>query len=292
MNEPFQLVYQSAGAEVVRTFDQARVLVGRSIVCDLVFDSPHLSRKHAEIVRDADGWSVHDLGSLHGLAVNGAVATSRQLATGDRIALAADAAEPIFLVFRLEDTAATVAPRLFLSEDTGTTNIVASIDLRELAKSLSKSGRIKPAAAEAAVFEHLPQLPALALLKSAGEVLLGAREPRRNAAADGGPDRPTPARPPRSALHERSRPPASWRRGASAATRRRSQAPRGIVPFSRLRRRLRILLPTQLRGRRTLGQLPRRGPSPSAAASCRRRPASAARCWWPAWRTTLGLRPP
>jgi adenylate cyclase len=171
VSEQFQLVYQSAGSEVVRTFDQARILVGRSIVCDLVFDSAHLSRKHAEVVRNADGWSVNDLGSRNGLAVNGAVVASRQLTTGDRIALAPEAAAPILLEFRLDDTAASAAPRLFLSDGAGTTNIVASIDLRELAKSLRKSGQLKPVA-EAAAFDHFPQLAALALLKSAGEVLL------------------------------------------------------------------------------------------------------------------------
>ena len=148
VNERFQLVYQSAGSKVARTFDQARVLVGRSIVCDLVFDSPHLSRKHAEIVRDADGWSVRDLGSLHRLAVNGAMVANRQLAPGDRIALAPEAAGPDrFGVspggFR-RCRAAAGPPPLFLGDDPATTNILASIDLRELANSLSESGRLKP----------------------------------------------------------------------------------------------------------------------------------------------------
>jgi adenylate cyclase len=190
VSERFQLIFQSAGKEVVQTFEQPRVLIGRSVVCDLVFDSLHLSRKHAEIVREADGWSVHDLGSRHGLAVNGAAVTGRKLSPGDRIALAPEAAEPTVMEFRPADAAGAAAPRLFLGDDALTTNIIASIDLRELAKSLSESGRVKPSA-EGKVMggeqgapssgSSLPAplslppagvLPALGLLKSAGEALL------------------------------------------------------------------------------------------------------------------------
>ena len=193
MSEQFQLIFQSAGKEVVQAFEQDRVLIGRSIVCDLVFDSPHLSRKHAEIVREANGWSVRDLGSRHGVAVNGAAVASRTLASGDRIALAPEAAAPTVLQFRPADAADAAVPRLFLGDESLTSNIIASIDLRELADSLSESGRVKPATVEKALGMEqgagsrvagiaaplsLPPagvLPALGLLKSAGEALFGTR---------------------------------------------------------------------------------------------------------------------
>ncbi len=46
MGQGFQLVFHGAQGLVVRQFDQERVILGRSLVCDVVFDSPHLSRKH------------------------------------------------------------------------------------------------------------------------------------------------------------------------------------------------------------------------------------------------------
>ena len=180
MAEGFQLVFQLDGKRVVRAFEQARVVVGRSMVCDLVFESPHLSRKHAEIVREAEGWSVRDLQSRHGLAVNGEVVESRRLAPGDQIALAPAAAEPTLLEFRPLDSVEYVPPQVFLGDNVDTTRIIASIDLHEMARTLRKSGRLAPrhdAAPSAHAptptsFENSPHLPAMALLKSAGEVLM------------------------------------------------------------------------------------------------------------------------
>ena len=111
MGRGFQLVFHAAEGPVIRRFEQDRVRVGRSMVCDLVFHSPHLSRKHAEIVREADGWVVQDLRSRLGVAVNGQRVARQWLAHGDRIALAPDAAEPTLLEFRLPELAEPTPPR-------------------------------------------------------------------------------------------------------------------------------------------------------------------------------------
>ena len=161
------------------------------MVCDVVFDSPHLSRKHAEIVRDADGWIVRDLRSHHGVAVNGQRVASQRLASGDRIALAPDAAEPTFLEFRLPEFAGQRPPQAILSDESGPTSVVASIDLCELSNTLNQSNRGKRSTIElypgdttgrdlAAARCPRPsrsskaasQLPVLSLFKSAGEILL------------------------------------------------------------------------------------------------------------------------
>ena len=64
VGQGFQLVYQDGEKPVVRPFrTKLEWLLGRSMVCDVVFDSPHLSRKHAEISREPDGWSIQDLHS-------------------------------------------------------------------------------------------------------------------------------------------------------------------------------------------------------------------------------------
>jgi adenylate cyclase len=184
----FQLVYQVADKQVVRHFDQARVVLGRSIVCDAVFESPHLSRKHAEIVREAEAWFVQDLRSRHGVAVNGERVVRKELVSGDRIVLAPDAAEPTCLEFSLPEK---VSPPQALSSDIGS-SVIASIDLRALSSSLEQSAggpvapiHLHPAQLDKS-FSHLwaaagggqtldeaaSQLPVLAMFKSAGEILL------------------------------------------------------------------------------------------------------------------------
>lgn len=76
------------------------VVVGRAASCDVHFDDPHLSRKHAMLRRRGDAVYVEDLGSRAGTSVNGATAASpRELHPGDIVALAGvrlqyEAAEP------------------------------------------------------------------------------------------------------------------------------------------------------------------------------------------------------
>ena len=190
MGNEFQLVYQIAGSPVVRRFDQARVVLGRSMVCDVSFDSPHISRKHVEILRDSDGWIILDLRSREGVAVNGERVSRQSLAHGDRIVLAPDAREPTLLEFWLPEFSDPMPLQAILSEESGATSVVASIDLCELSKTLGQSGRGKrstvelrsgdaagkilalPDAFGQSLFESAPQLPVLGMFKSAGEILL------------------------------------------------------------------------------------------------------------------------
>lgn len=52
--------------------DRAPVVIGRSAECDIRIDwDPLVSRKHATIVRTADGFEVRDLGSTNGVTVDG-----------------------------------------------------------------------------------------------------------------------------------------------------------------------------------------------------------------------------
>jgi FhaA, N-terminal domain/FHA domain len=62
--------------------------IGRSRDCDIVLDDAGISRRHAEISPDADGWAISDLGSTNGVIVNGREIEGRQaLHTGDRVEL-------------------------------------------------------------------------------------------------------------------------------------------------------------------------------------------------------------
>jgi pSer/pThr/pTyr-binding forkhead associated (FHA) protein len=59
--------------------------IGRSLAADVRFDDPTVSRRHALIVRNADGVRLLDDRSLNGVFVNGARVDGRALRDGDEI---------------------------------------------------------------------------------------------------------------------------------------------------------------------------------------------------------------
>jgi pSer/pThr/pTyr-binding forkhead associated (FHA) protein len=65
------------------------LIIGRGTECDVALADPSVSRKHARLVAHADGRVfVEDLGSVHGITVNGAAAREpRQLTHGDRLGI-------------------------------------------------------------------------------------------------------------------------------------------------------------------------------------------------------------
>ena len=68
--------------ELVRT----PLIVGRLAECDVHLDSPRVSRRHAELVRDVDGrWLVRDLESRNHTRVNGQVISEQVIAEADEV---------------------------------------------------------------------------------------------------------------------------------------------------------------------------------------------------------------
>ncbi len=63
----------------------SRVLLGRSRECDVVIDDANVSRRHAELSADDDGWSIRDLGSTNGVKVNRRRVDRARLRHGDRV---------------------------------------------------------------------------------------------------------------------------------------------------------------------------------------------------------------
>jgi hypothetical protein len=61
------------------------VVIGRLSTCDIPLGDPQVSRRHAEVRRDSEGFSVVDLGSTNGTAVNGATVRERRLSDGDEL---------------------------------------------------------------------------------------------------------------------------------------------------------------------------------------------------------------
>jgi FHA domain-containing protein/zinc ribbon protein len=81
------LVVRSGGGRAGETFslEGDRVTVGRSPDCEIFLDDVTVSRKHAALTKDGDGFSIQDEGSLNGTFVNKKRVEGAQLEDGDEI---------------------------------------------------------------------------------------------------------------------------------------------------------------------------------------------------------------
>ena len=79
------LIFKDTGT--IRTVEMPgdSMRIGRSLSADLRFEDPTVSRRHALLVRQADGVRVLDDRSLNGVFVNGERVEWRTLADGDEI---------------------------------------------------------------------------------------------------------------------------------------------------------------------------------------------------------------
>jgi FHA domain/zinc-ribbon domain len=83
------LVVRSGGGMAGQSFqpeeDRVRTLIGRSPDCHVFLDDVTVSRRHAELVREGDVFSIRDLGSLNGTYVNRQRIESADLTDGDEV---------------------------------------------------------------------------------------------------------------------------------------------------------------------------------------------------------------
>ncbi|HLL93053.1 MAG TPA: FHA domain-containing protein [Solirubrobacteraceae bacterium] len=86
IEKPGEYLCYEEGREV-RTVALTRewTRIGRSLVADVRFDDPTVSRRHALIVRQPDGVRLLDDRSLNGVFVNGARVEGKALEDGDEI---------------------------------------------------------------------------------------------------------------------------------------------------------------------------------------------------------------
>lgn len=98
MSEPRLEVTDTLGRRIV-TIEKVPFSIGRRVGSDLHLPSAEVSRDHAEIVSDGEGYVLRDRGSRYGTFVNDAEVEQHPLAHGDRIRLGrSGGAEVVFLV--------------------------------------------------------------------------------------------------------------------------------------------------------------------------------------------------
>jgi hypothetical protein len=81
------LVVRSGGGRAGETFFPSgdRTQIGRSPECEVFLDDVTVSRKHAELVRSGDTYTITDLGSLNGTFVNRKRIESAELEDDDEV---------------------------------------------------------------------------------------------------------------------------------------------------------------------------------------------------------------
>jgi hypothetical protein len=81
------LVVRSGGGRAGETFFPSgeRTQIGRSPECEVFLDDVTVSRRHAELVRNGDTYTITDLGSLNGTYVNRKRIESAQLEDDDEV---------------------------------------------------------------------------------------------------------------------------------------------------------------------------------------------------------------
>lgn len=100
-----------SGLAESRPLGPGRFSIGRTAGNDLVVESPYVSRQHAILVPDGEGYHLQDLGSKNGTWVNGVRlgAAGRRLADGDVIALGN---AQVTLRYHLDDATLTLTPQI------------------------------------------------------------------------------------------------------------------------------------------------------------------------------------
>jgi len=79
------LVYEDGDEAIVHELTREWTRIGRSLAADVRFDDPTVSRRHALVVRQADGVRALDDRSPNGVLVNGERIERHQLRDGDEL---------------------------------------------------------------------------------------------------------------------------------------------------------------------------------------------------------------
>ena len=97
--------------------DGARVVAGRDLACEMPILDPTVSRRHAEVLADAAGLTVTDLGSRNGTWIKGARVQTGRAILGDEISFGT-------VVFRVMHDASTPRPPVTSTGLDGTSTVI------------------------------------------------------------------------------------------------------------------------------------------------------------------------
>jgi pSer/pThr/pTyr-binding forkhead associated (FHA) protein len=66
---------------------QSEMILGRGSDCTIPISSARISRNHAKVYSEENGWWIEDLGSTNGISINGQLTKKQRLAVGDEVKL-------------------------------------------------------------------------------------------------------------------------------------------------------------------------------------------------------------
>ena len=82
-----RLRFQYEGRDRIFTLRDRPIVIGRAPEADLLLAHESISRQHARIAKEEDGWVIRDLESKNGSRVNTFHVTEQLLRNGDRLDL-------------------------------------------------------------------------------------------------------------------------------------------------------------------------------------------------------------
>lgn len=97
----FRLTYQIEGKDVHLESFEPMVVLGRAKTCDVVIPLTGVSRNHAMIERNEDGWVLVDTGSTYGTFLNCERISRKRLSHGDKINLGPASRIPVTIRFEI-----------------------------------------------------------------------------------------------------------------------------------------------------------------------------------------------
>ncbi len=151
----FRLTYHIEGSEVCLESFEPICVLGRAKTCDVVVPLTGVSRNHATIERDEDGWVLADTGSTYGTFLNCERITRKRLSHGDKINLGPASRIPVTIRFEIPSLIPSVAPDSVVFEEAAA-NVSLAINVEDFE-------RDKPAIGSAGI---------IGLFSQVGEVLL------------------------------------------------------------------------------------------------------------------------
>lgn len=115
--------------------ESAKAVMGRHPQCDIVIDVGAVSRQHAQIIQEGDGFFVEDLHSRNGTYVNGELIQGRRrLAENDRLRICDvlfsfhEGDAPSKITATMTDTA--LPPAMMVDDGTGASTIMTTLDVQ------------------------------------------------------------------------------------------------------------------------------------------------------------------